>query len=143
MQLALVYITIFTYLKQLRAGETPSPSTGMLPYHEFGREKIFSAFSRLSEAIKDCKGMEIHLTNDITYSPGAYAWLKCASGVQCADELKELAGIEGTPGMFYGATNDSKSIIIITHNTNTCLQPNAQSFLLIINVVIAVVIKVV
>ena len=106
----------------MHTGETPSPSTGMLPYHEFGREKIFSAFSRLSEAIKDCKGMEIQLTNDITYSPGAYAWLKCPSGVQCADELKELAGIEGTPGMFYGATNDSKSIIIITH---TCMQPKA------------------
>ena len=68
----------------------------MLPYHQFGQEKIFSAFNHLSEAIKDCKRMDIQLMNDITYSPGAYAWLKCASGVQCADELKQLASIEGT-----------------------------------------------
>ena len=82
----------------------------MLPYHQFGREKIFTAFSHLSEAIKDCKGMNIQLTNDITHSPGAYAWLKCTSGVQCADELKALAGIEGTPGVYYGATNESKKL---------------------------------
>ena len=38
--------------------------------------------------------------NDITYSPGAYAWLKCASGVQCADQLMQLAGTDGrTAGM--------------------------------------------
>ena len=92
-------------IAQIVLGETPSPVTGMLPYHQFGREKIFSAFSHLSEAIKDCKGMDIQLMNDITYSPGAYAWLKCSSGVQCADELKQLAGIEGTYGTIYGATN--------------------------------------
>lgn len=89
-------------------GETPSPGTGMLPYHQFGRVKIFSAFSRLSEAIEDCKGIEIQLMNDFTYSSGAYAWLKCASGIQCADKLKELAGIEGTPGVNFGSTNDCK-----------------------------------
>ena len=83
----------------------------MLPYHQFGRDRIFSAFSRLSEAIQDCKGMEIQLTNDIINSPGAYAWLKCPSGVHCADELKTMAGIEGTSGMNYGATNDSKKLI--------------------------------
>ena len=44
--------------------------------------------------------------NDITYSPGAYAWLKCASGVQCADQLMQLAGIEGTPGGNSGALNE-------------------------------------
>ena len=55
--------------------------------------------------------MDIQLMNDITYSPGAYAWLRCASGVQCADELKQLAGIEGTPGVYYGATNTCKAII--------------------------------
>lgn len=54
--------------------------------------------------------MNIQLTNDITHSPGAYAWLKCTSGVQCADELKALAGIEGTPGVYYGATNESKKL---------------------------------
>jgi len=80
----------------------------MLPYHQFGRDKIFSAFSQLSEAIRDCKGIDIQLMNDITYSPGAYAWLKCANGVQCADKLKQLASIEGTSGANYGATNDSK-----------------------------------
>ena len=79
----------------------------MLPYHQFGQEKIFSAFSHLSEAIKDCKGIDIQLTNDITYSPGAYAWLKCASGVQCANELYNLAGIEGIPGVIFGTTNES------------------------------------
>ena len=77
----------------------------MLPYHQFGREKIFSAFSHLSEAIKDCKEMDIQLMNDITHSPGAYAWLKCSSGVQCAVELKQLAGIEGTSGTIYGANS--------------------------------------
>ena len=81
----------------------------MLLYHQFGREKIFSAFSRLSEDIKDCKGMEIQLMNDITHSPGAYAWLKCAS-----DELKQLAGIEGTVGVDYGASNNSRNIMTIS-----------------------------
>ena len=90
----------------------------MLPYHQFGQDKIFSAFGRLFEAIKDCKGMDIQLTNDITYSPGAYAWLKCASGVQCADELKQLAGIEGTAGVNYGATNNSKYIRIRSYCIN-------------------------
>ena len=83
----------------------------MAPYHQFGREKIFSAFRCLFEAIKDCKGMDIQLTNDITHSPGAYAWLKCASGVQCADELKQLAGIEGSAGVNYGATNTCKTVV--------------------------------
>ena len=55
--------------------------------------------------------MDIQLTNDITNSPGAYAWLKCASGVHCVDELKTTAGIEGTSGVNYGATNDSKTLI--------------------------------
>ena len=85
----------------------------MLPYHQFGREKIFSAFSRLSEAIKDCKEMDIQLMNDITYSPGAYAWLKCSGGVQCADELKQLAGIEGTSGAIYGASDTCEITIIL------------------------------
>ena len=98
-------------LLMIFTGEIPSPVTALLPYHQFGQEKIFSAFSRLSEAIKDCKGMDIQLTNDITYSPGAYAWLRCASGVQCADELKQLAGIEGTAGVYYGATNTCKATI--------------------------------
>ena len=81
----------------------------MLPYHQFVREKIFSAFSHLSEAIKDCKGMDIQLMNDITHSPGAYAWLKCSSGVHCVDELKQLAGIEGMLGVLSGATNACKT----------------------------------
>ena len=53
--------------------------------------------------------MDIQLMNDITYSPGAYAWLKCSSGVQCADELKQLAGIEGMLGVLSGATNACKT----------------------------------
>ena len=95
-------------------GETPCPITGMLPYHQFGREKIFSASSHLSEAIKDCKRMDIQLTNDITYSPGAYAWLKCASGVHCADELYKLTGIEGVPGVYFGTTNESEVATFIS-----------------------------
>ena len=86
--------------------EDPSPITGMLPYHEFGHKKIFTAFSRLSEAMQGCK--EIELLNDIENSPGAYAWMKCAGGVNCLDKVKELAGVQGTAGSGYGATDDCK-----------------------------------
>ena len=89
--------------------EDPSPASGMLPYHEFGRKKIFTAFSRLSEAMKDCT--EIDLLNDIEHSPGAYAWMKCADGVKCLDKVKELTGIEGTSGSGYGATDDCKLVV--------------------------------
>ena len=90
--------------------EDPSPTTGMLPYHEFGHNKIFSAFSRLSEALKNCKELEV--LNDIEHSPGAYAWLKCADGVNCVDKMKQQAGIEGLPGTEFGATTSCKSMAI-------------------------------
>jgi len=86
------------------AEEDPSPVTGMLPYHEFGRKKIFTAFSRLSEAMKNCK--EIDLLNDVEHSPGAYAWLKCTDGVDCTEKMKELVGIEGLTGTKFGATDN-------------------------------------
>ena len=80
----------------------------MLLHHKFGREK-FSAFSSLSEIINDCEGMGIQLTNDIIYSPDAYIWLTCASGVQCVDELYNLTGTEGIPTECFVTTNTYKA----------------------------------
>ena len=82
----------------------------MLLHHKFGREK-FSAFSSLSETINDCEGIDIQLTNDTIYSPDAYVWLMCASGVQCVDELYNLTGTEGISRECFGATNTYKAAI--------------------------------
>ena len=94
----------------------------MVPHHKFGREK-FSAFSSLSEIINDCKGMGIQLTNDIIYSPDAYVWLTCASGVQCVDELYNLTGTEGIPRECFVATNTCKAATLISVlHVDLCMQ---------------------
>ncbi|XP_065896729.1 uncharacterized protein [Dysidea avara] len=103
------YNTMSSILK-----EDPSPVTGMLPYHEFGRKKIFTAFSRLSEAMENCK--IIKLLNDGEHSPGAYAWLKCADGVNCTEKIKELAGIEGLAGTEFGASDNCINMSRVSNN---------------------------
>ena len=84
---------------------------GMLPFHKFGRRKIFSRFSRLRRALRPCQDLE--LLNP-TSSPGGYAWIHCSGRELCAEYFSKVK-LAGDSGTYYGGTDRGTWVSVLWH----------------------------
>ena len=78
----------------------------MLPFHQFGRDIIRSRFEELNSVLT-CA----NLTNYPSNSTGAYAWIKCAEGVDCV-KLFEKVNLLTIPGDAFGGTSQCKTLCV-------------------------------
>ena len=81
----------------------PRTASGLLPFHAYTRDVMFSRFQRLRSALTCAE-----LTNAPS-SPGAYAWIHCSSssssnGSTDCGEFFAKEKVVGHSGVGYGAT---------------------------------------
>lgn len=83
-------------------GDNPSPS-GLLPFHSATREVLYSRFQQLASVLTCAQ-----LTNTLS-SPGAYAWVRCAEGVQCMEFFIKV-NLTVESGEAFGSTPQCKKL---------------------------------
>ncbi len=71
----------------------------MLPFHQYGRDVMHSRFEQLNSALT-CA----NLTNYPSPTTGAYAWVKCAEGTDCAKFFENVSLIAAS-GENFGGTS--------------------------------------
>lgn len=82
-------------------------SDGLYPFHKFGRDKIYSRFSKLRAALSGCPHLELQNTLS---SPGAYAWIHCDGEESCWEVFAKV-NLTGFNGTTYGTTGQGQSLV--------------------------------
>jgi hypothetical protein len=97
---------------------------GFLPFHKFGREKIYSRFSRLRAALSGCPHLK--LQNSLS-SPGAFAWIHCDGEGTCEESFDKV-NLKGGPGTQFGTTDNGEcnSLWFMMIEWHDFLHPNWQ-----------------
>ena len=80
----------------------PLGSDGLMPFDSFCRRTIYGRFQQLAKALANCE--KVMLTNDLA-APGAFAWLRCSEGVDCAAFLKSAVNLGASSGKGFASTN--------------------------------------
>lgn len=75
-------------------------SDGMLLFHKFGRDVIYSRFEKLRAALSGCPHLKLQ---NPPSSPGAYAWIHCEGEVTCEDVFAKV-NLTGFSGKSFGTT---------------------------------------
>ena len=84
-----------------KKGEGQGPD-GLFPFHKFGRDMLYSRFSKLGYALLGCPHLELQNLNPTT-SPGGYAWIHCY-GEETCEEIFDKVNLTGISGDLFGTT---------------------------------------